>query len=225
MANRPLIAGETERGRLSAILVWPDSVVLVGAPVAKVQSAIQKGARTVDDFKQAGLGSWAILRGCPTSSIKRMTVHEGSGHIKIWFDKGNGKTDSIESYAKSTDLRQKITQTLSRSLSSNGLKKTSKNASPISQAILPLAGLGLAVLIGGTLTVLQASGNENPDLDSDFSGGRSARRAKGLRLILTSLADVLGFTGCLIATLVAIGIALLFLFLRLKNRPTVLTFE
>jgi len=65
------------------------------------------------------------------------------------------------------------------------------------------------------------SGLEASDSENRFSGDRSARKAKGLAILFRTVANVLGFWGCLLVTLAIIGLAVWSLLRKLTRRPTV----
>lgn len=105
-------------------------------------------------------------------------------------------------------------------LEGKGLEKTQKQVSAFGVSWGPILLMLATFVIGGLLTGSQASG-EGLQLEEEYGGGRSARRARGMSRLIAMVANTLGFWGCLaISAAIFLG-ALIYLIRRLAKRPIV----
>lgn len=142
--------------------------------------------------------------------------------IQIGFRDDKDKNRSLEIKVDDPSTRGTIDQQLGRALEGNGLQKSCRPASALAVSWKPALVILGTTLIGGLVTLSQADGGiEAPDSSGRFSGGRTAKKAKGLAVLFRLAANALGFWGCLLLTLAIIGLAVWTLLRKLTRRPTV----
>lgn len=142
--------------------------------------------------------------------------------IYLGFRNENGKNRSIEINVADPSTRRTIDDHLGALLKGSGLQKISKPASAFAVAWKPVLLILGTAFVGGLVTLSQTQGGiEAPDSSDRFSGGRSARKAKGIAVLFRVVANALGFWGCLLLTLGIIGIAAWTLIRKLTQRPTI----
>jgi len=108
-------------------------------------------------------------------------------------------------------------------LEGRGFTQSNKGVSWFWLAWKPIAVALAALFFGGLLTMSQATGGINPN-EIDHGTGRSGRRAKGASIIISLVANLLGFWGCLMVTLAIVAGCVFFLIRKFSNRPTVTVF-
>ncbi len=160
------------------------------------------------------------------NQITRFRQRSDRKTILIGFRNDRGKNRSIEINVTDPSTRKTIEEHLGPLLKENGLQKISQPASAFAVAWKPTLVIVGTALIGGSVTLSQAQGGiEASDSSSGFSGGRTAKKAKGLVVLFRLVANALGFWGCLLLTLAIIGIAAWSLVRKLALRPVITEYQ
>jgi len=158
----------------------------------------------------------------PLGQITKFRQRSDRKSILIAFRNENGKNRSIEINVADPSKRKAIDDHLGPLLKGSGLQRINKPASALAVAWKPVLLILGTAFVGGLVTLSQTQGGiEAPDSSGGFSGGRSAKKAKGIAVLFRVVANALGFWGCLLLTLAIIGFAAWTLIRKLTQRPTI----
>ena len=211
-----------QHGHQKKIRFDSDKILYVKGNVRKIQNAFLHDHDSSESLKAAAVGATSAVH-LPLEQITRFQVRSDRRTIDIGYKNDKGRKCTIEIDAPNLANKNAIVQAMGIILKSKGLVQSDKELSFFWLAWKPIAWALAALFFGGLLTMAEASGGIDPS-KIDHGTGRSGRRAKGASIIISLVANLLGFRGCLLVTLALLGICLFVLIRKLSNRPTVTVF-
>ena len=213
------IAQKLEKGYAKMVRFDSDKILYVSGKQKKIGNPLEFPCDTAEELEShANGGKTQFLN---LSDITRFRSRSDKKTIDIGFTDDKGRACTIEIDASSRDQKELVLSKFGNQLEQTaGFVKADKQVSAFSLSWGPTLLMLVTVVVGGLLTVSQASG-EGIQFDEEHGGGRSARKARAMRGMISGVSNLLGFWGCLIVTLVTLLICGAYLFKRLKNRPIV----
>jgi hypothetical protein len=225
MINRGnLIEESLEKGRLRVLAYDSSRLMFVSGNGDLIRTALAAGASTAEEMSKHKLGAFATAVDVPFGSVKKFRINESSGASYVQYTTPAGKTNSFEIRIADASARGRFLDEFEQAASVHNLTKQTQNASLISVTWFPIAVMLGAFLVGGAMTVLQASRGEIDTSEISSAGGRSARKANGLVLLLTSASNALGFWGTMLVTAAVMFCCGAYAFLKSKSPPKIRTY-
>ena len=212
------LAQKLEKGRVKIVRFDTDKILYVSGKPAKVGEALSYPCETPEELKSLANGGTTHF--LPLAELTRFQTRSDRKGFEIGFKSPKGWASTIGIDASDLAAKELIAQQMGRQLNEIGFEKEEKKASFFALSWLPILVMLGTLIFGGLLTAAQASG-EGIHMEEDYGGGRSARRARGLRVLIATVSNLLGFWGCLAVTSVIFLGALIYLLRRLGNRPLV----
>ena len=216
------LAQKLEKGYVKLVRFDTDKILYVSGKPAKIGNALNSPCETPEELKASANG--AKTQFLPLKDITRFQTRSDRKGIEIGFKSPKGWASTIEIDASDLASKELIVQQMGEQLNQIGFQRNEKKASFFAVSWLPVLVMLGTLFLGGLLTAAQASG-EGIHVDEEYGGGRSARKARGLRIMIATVSNLLGFWGCLAVTAVIFLGALLYLFRNLGNRPLVTTWK
>ncbi|HBE71584.1 MAG TPA: hypothetical protein DDW52_25860 [Planctomycetaceae bacterium] len=214
-----------EKGRARLLRYDENGMTYVSGNEGKLRKAFEMGARSASELKAQGLGSFAVAKNIAYEEVVKLQANERTGATTVRFKKSRGPSEEVEIRIKNLQHLQSMLDYMGSKLTEGGLVRQQRKESPVSVLVFPTLVMIVALIVGGALTTLQGADGGIDTSELDNSGGRSARKARGIVSLLAILSNLLGFWGSLLITLVVVAIGALLAFLRVSNRANVISYE